>query len=118
MHFVAEIRTTFPDRSRAETCARSLVTARLAACVQIDGPIASVYRWQGQVEGADEWRCTCKTAITRADACVGAITAAHPYGVPEILLTTVATTAAYAAWVDEVVGPVPAGAIAGPEATA
>ena len=34
---------------------------RLAACVQVSGPITSTYRWQGKVETSQEWLCTIKT---------------------------------------------------------
>ena len=33
---------------------RTLVDERLAACVNVVGPIRSIYRWQGAVEEADE----------------------------------------------------------------
>ena len=98
---VAEIRTTFAARAAAEACANRLVAARLAACVQIDGPVHSTYRWQGEVETAEEWRCTCKTTPARAEACVAAIIATHAYANPEVLVRQATTTPAYAAWVRE-----------------
>lgn len=101
---VVEIRTTLGDRAAADALAARLVGGRLAACVQIDGPIASTYAWRGAVETAEEWRCTCKTTAARADACRAAILAAHPYDTPEIIAATVAASAAYAAWVAESVG--------------
>ncbi len=107
MHPIAEIRTTFPDREAAETCARRLVAARLAACVQIDGPVASVYRWQGQVEQSVEWRCTCKTTTEGLSACVAAIRSAHPYELPQVLVAAVEATADYAAWVGAAIAPSP-----------
>lgn len=93
-----EIRTTFGDRAAAEACARRLVEARLAACVQVDGPILSTYAWRGAVEFATEWRCTCKTTATRAEDCRRAIATGHPYETPEIVESQVAATAAYADW--------------------
>lgn len=98
---VAEIRTTFAARDAAVACASRLVGARLAACVQIDGPVHSTYRWQGAVETAEEWRCTCKTTPARAAACVAAIVAGHPYATPEVLVRQATATPAYAAWVRE-----------------
>jgi len=107
VHPIAEIRTTFPDREAAEACARRLVAARLAACVQIDGPVASVYHWQEQVEQSAEWRCTCKTTTAGLSACVAAILSAHPYELPEVLVAAVEATADYAAWVRAAVAPLP-----------
>ena len=101
---VAEICTTFAARDTAVACANRLVAARLAACVQIDGPVHSTYRWRGAVETAVEWRCTCKTTPARAAACVAAIVAGHPYATPEVLVRQATATPAYAAWVRESVG--------------
>ena len=96
---IVEIRTTCGDRAAAEACAESLIAERLAACVQVDGPIRSTYRWQDRIETADEWRCICKTTASRAAACRERIVRTHAYETPEILQVTVEATAAYAAWV-------------------
>lgn len=98
---IVEIRTTFGDRAAAEACADRLVQERLAACVQVDGPVASTYAWRGAVETATEWRCTCKTTPERADACRAAIVACHSYELPEIVIMSVVAAPAYAAWVRE-----------------
>ena len=58
---IIQVTTTCDDEQKAEALARALVEQRLAACVQIDGPIKSVYRWNGKVEVEREWRCTIKT---------------------------------------------------------
>ena len=101
---IVEIRTTVGDHAAADALASRLVRERLAACVQIDGPIASTYAWRGGVETAQEWRCTCKTTPGRAAACRAAITAGHPYELPEIVESTTVASTAYAAWVRESVG--------------
>lgn len=101
---VVEIRTTLPSREAAERCGRDLVDRGLAACVQIDGPVTSIYRWQAAVETATEYRCVCKTSAGRAEACMAAIVAGHPYDVPEILFVTCAASIEYARWVDASVG--------------
>lgn len=96
---VVEVRTTFPRREDALACAERLVRKRLAACVQVDGPITSVYRWEGTVETADEFRCACKTSRQRAASCTAAILAMHSYETPELIITETHATPAYAAWV-------------------
>jgi periplasmic divalent cation tolerance protein len=96
---LVEIRTTFGTRADAEACAARLVERRLAACVQVDGPIRSTYRWQAVVEVAEEFRCTCKTTPDRAEACIEEVSSVHPYETPEVILAEVRTSAAYAAWV-------------------
>jgi len=95
---ILEIRTTFPSRAAAVACADGLVRARLAACVQVDGPIASTYLWQGAVQTAAEWRCSCKTTVEFRDACLAAISRGHPYETPELLVVEAAASPAYAAW--------------------
>lgn len=96
---LVEIRTTCPSREVAESLAGRLVQARLAACVQIDGPVRSTYEWRGALETADEWRCTCKTTAARAAACANAIAMGHPYETPEIITAAIEASEAYAAWV-------------------
>jgi len=80
-----QILTTTPDKDLALRIANALVEARLAACVQISGPIESVYRWQGRVESATEWQCMIKTTRDRYLAVEQAICGLHTYKVPEIL---------------------------------
>jgi len=96
---IVEIRTTFPSRDKASACAADLVARRLAACVQVDGPITSCYRWQDRIEVAEEFRCTCKTTSAGVEACIAALTCDHEYQTPEVICTNVTSSAAYAAWV-------------------
>lgn len=86
---VVIVTTTLDDREAALTLGRGAVEARLAACAQVGGPISSSYWWQGRVEDAQEWTLTLKTAADRADALVEHLVAAHPYEVPEVLVTPV-----------------------------
>lgn len=102
---IVEVRTTFSRREAADACAARLVSERLAACVQIDGPVRSVYRWEGSVESAEEFRCTAKTSRAQAEACAAGIIAGHEYRLPELIVSVAATTAAYAAWIEAAVGP-------------
>jgi periplasmic divalent cation tolerance protein len=96
---IVEIRTTFGSRADAEACAARLVGQRLAACVQVEGPVQSTYRWQAGVEMAEEFRCTCKTTPERAQACITAVIRDHAYQTPEVIRTEVTASAAYAEWV-------------------
>ncbi|MGE0143848.1 MAG: divalent-cation tolerance protein CutA [Planctomycetota bacterium] len=86
----------------ADDLARHLVELRLAACVQRIAPIRSTYRWEGQVEQADEALLLAKTAASCAAAVTAAIAARHPYAVPEILTLPVdAALPSYLRWVIE-----------------
>jgi periplasmic divalent cation tolerance protein len=76
---------TCPDRPAALTLARDLVELRLSACVQVLPGLHSVYRWQGQVEDAEECLLLIKTASDRLEALTQAILERHPYELPEII---------------------------------
>lgn len=94
-----QISTTTGDRATAERIAAELVDGRLAACVQISGPITSTYRWQEKLETTEEWLCTIKTLAANFDAVEALICKLHPYDVPEILAVPILTgSAAYLDW--------------------
>jgi periplasmic divalent cation tolerance protein len=78
--------TTVATRADAERLAADAVSRHLAACVQIDGPVTSVYRWQGQVERAEEFRLCFKLLPEQAASLEQYVLAAHPYDTPEWLL--------------------------------
>jgi len=93
--------TTTALREEAERIARELVETRLAACVQILGPITSIYRWQGKIETAEEWQCWAKSRKELFTRVEEAIRRNHPYEVPEILaIPVVDGSARYLAWLD------------------
>ena len=52
--------TTVADRADADRLAAGAVERGLAACVQIDGPVTSHYRWEGKLERSEEFRLTFK----------------------------------------------------------
>lgn len=77
--------TTTASRNEAGKLAAALVERQLAACVQIVGPISSVYRWQGKVEQSEEWLCLIKTQEACYAPLETAIRELHSYDVPEIV---------------------------------
>lgn len=81
--------TTTDSADAAATLAQGIVAARLAACVQIVGPIRSVYRWDGAVCDDQEWQCWIKTAGDRVEALTEWIMANHRYDVPEVVVLPV-----------------------------
>ena len=84
-----QVATTTQTKEDALQVARALVERRLAACVQVDGPITSVYRWKGKIENASEWLLLAKTKATLAAQLAAHIKEAHSYDVPEIVLTPI-----------------------------
>jgi periplasmic divalent cation tolerance protein len=100
-----QVLTTAGSEEEVGRIATALVERRLAACVQVLGPITSRYRWKGEVEQASEWQCLAKTTLARYQAVEEAIRELHPYDEPEIIATPiVAGSAGYLAWIDENVG--------------
>lgn len=89
-----------PDDASAARIAETLVDERLAACVNILPGVRSVYRWQGQVERADELLLLVKTSAQRADTLRERILALHPYELPEVIMVEVdGGLPAYLDWV-------------------
>jgi periplasmic divalent cation tolerance protein len=100
------ITTTLPGRDAAEALATALVEERLAACVQVFGPVESTYRWEGAVERAKEWSLHAKTTLDRRDALMARIDDLHPYEVPEIVAVRAdAVSPEYLAWASAQVAP-------------
>lgn len=84
----------------AETLARQLVEARVAACVNVLPGVRSVYRWQGTVEMADEALLLIKHSQDGFEALRGVVLAAHPYELPEIIAVPISQGhAPYLAWI-------------------
>ena len=94
-----QVTTTTPSREEAGRIAKLLVERRLAACVQVAGPVESHYRWKGNLERSTEWLCLIKTTRMNYPAVEAAIRASHPYEVPEIVACPIeSASASYLAW--------------------
>ncbi len=99
-----QVVTTTEKRETALEIARELVERRVAACVQVEGPVTSTYRWQGKLEVADEWRCTIKSTRAQFAAIAALIAELHPYEVPEIVASSlVEASPEYEKWVKSAV---------------
>jgi periplasmic divalent cation tolerance protein len=97
-----QVSTTTEKREDAERIAAALVESRLAACVQILGPMTSTYRWKGRIETAGEWLCLAKSRRENYGALEEAIRKLHPYETPEIVATDItAGSRDYLGWLRE-----------------
>jgi periplasmic divalent cation tolerance protein len=106
MSEIIQVTTAVGSREEAEQIATALVEQRLAGCVQIVGPVRSVYRWQGAVEQGDEWLCLAKTSRDAYAEVEAAIRELHSYECPEVIATPiVAGSEAYLDWLGDSVGP-------------
>lgn len=100
-----QVFVTFPDKETAQKVARTLVEEFLAGCVQLLGPIESIYRWEDKVESAEEWLCLIKTARTEYPQVEQRVRALHPYQVPEIIAVPIsAGSPDYLSWLRQVLG--------------
>jgi periplasmic divalent cation tolerance protein len=96
-----QVTTTTDSLEAARALARSAVEARLAACAQISGPIESVYRWQGEVEQAQEWVVVLKARAAGYAPLEAHLKKHHPYEVPEIVATAISEGSPdYLSWVE------------------
>lgn len=77
--------TTTPNIAEAESLAETLVTTKLAACVQILPPMTSVYVWEGKLQRESEHLLLIKTLPEKYDAVEAFIIANHSYDTPEII---------------------------------
>jgi len=86
-----QVMTTAEKKEDAIKIARLLVDKRLAACVQVFGPVISTYRWKNKVEQAEaeEWQCLIKSRQDLFRKLSEAIKAIHPYETPEIIATVI-----------------------------
>lgn len=98
---VMVILTTVPDQPVAERLAGRLVETKLAACVNILGPVTSVYTWKGQIERDTEYQLLIKAPATLYSAVERLIQQEHPYELPEILALGVSRgLSSYIEWIN------------------
>lgn len=93
---------TAPDADTAARIARTLVEEKLAACGNVLPGVRSIYRWQGNVEEAQETLLVLKTAQARFKEIVDRVRALHPYEVPEVVAVPI--EAGFDGYLDWVVG--------------
>jgi periplasmic divalent cation tolerance protein len=96
---------TVPDKPAAQKIAEELLTARLAACVNLTGPIDSLYWWEGRIQRDSEVLMIIKTREELFDRLEEAVRRLHPYDVPEVVgLPIVRGSAPYLGWITEETG--------------
>ena len=82
-----QITTTTSTQKEAKKIANHLTEQKLAACVQVDGPITSIYHWKNKTQEDTEWRLQIKTLATYFEKIETTIKEIHSYETPEIIAT-------------------------------
>lgn len=99
------ILVTAASQSEAEMIARSLLSAKLAACVTLL-PVQSIYTWQNEIQQAEEWQLMIKSKLDRFSDLEAKIRELHSYEVPEMIaLPIVAGSHPYLQWISQQVTP-------------
>ncbi|MGH3278410.1 MAG: divalent-cation tolerance protein CutA [Trebonia sp.] len=94
-----QVQTTTDSRAEAMELARAAVGARLAACGQVAGPVASTYWWNDELERAEEWFVFFKLPADHYEALAEFLAERHSYDEPEIVATPlVAGSPSFLAW--------------------
>jgi periplasmic divalent cation tolerance protein len=94
------VQTTTDSRAEAIELATEAVQARLAACAQVAGPVASTFWWEDGIERAEEWIIMLKLPAERFDELAEFLIERHSYDEPEIIaMPIVAGSAGYLDWI-------------------
>jgi periplasmic divalent cation tolerance protein len=97
-----QVQTTTDSRAEAIDLGRAAVEARLAACAQVAGPVASTYWWEGGIERAEEWLLMLKLPAGKFTELAAFLTERHSYDEPEIVaVPIVAGSKTFLSWISE-----------------
>lgn len=95
--------TTVSSRDEAERIASQSVESQLAACAQIDSPIASVYKWQDKVEQDQEIRLSLYAVEANLEKLETLVHRIHPYDTPKwVCIPVEKVSEKYLKWANEV----------------
>ncbi|SEN36535.1 divalent-cation tolerance protein CutA [Nitrosomonas marina] len=94
--------TSFPNKESAQVFAQALIDRKLAACVNVMPACTSVYRWQDNIETAEETPVFIKTRSARYQSVEELILSMHPYELPEVITVPISEgLPAYLRWIIE-----------------
>lgn len=99
---VVSVYAVFANAEEAERIGHTIVEEQLAACVNILGPIRSIYRWEGAVQTSEEVAAIFKTHHWYSDDLIERVAALHSYKVPCIVAWPIdKIIRSYADWVED-----------------
>lgn len=89
----------------AQSIGAALVEKRLAACVNILGPIDSMFRWDGAVQSETEIAFIAKTTEQHLDDLIHQVTQLHSYDTPCIVALPITSgSTAFLEWIKKETG--------------
>lgn len=96
------VTTTCESREDGELIARNVLEKRLSACVQISGPVFSLYWWEQKITCDTEFMVVMKSERGLFEQLGDAIRDVHTYEVPEIVAVDItAIDAPYKQWLEK-----------------
>jgi len=93
--------TTCSSKEIASSIVNELLSAKLIACGQIEGPIESIYRWEGKLAKEAEWKITLKFDFVKQEQLEENIGKIHPYETPQWVVWEAGASEEYYNWVTE-----------------
>jgi periplasmic divalent cation tolerance protein len=84
--------TTFEKLEEAQSCAKALIAANLAFCVQVESPVQSFYEWEGNVEESREYPVRIKYVAAMDEKIQKWLRKNHPYETPQWIAIKACTT--------------------------
>ena len=92
--------TTCQNKESAKALIRSLLNKNLIACGQINGPVTSIYSWNGKLTESEEWRVVMKFKLSNSDKIERILRQEHEYKVPQWVFWKSQSSEDYARWVN------------------
>lgn len=96
---ILTVTTTVGSAEAAQALARAILAARLAACVQYEPGLTSLYRWKGELCEEPEVRLVIKTLPSCGPALLALFARHHPYELPQFAAVAMKASEAYFDWV-------------------
>lgn len=81
--------STCPDEASARQLAQTLVSERLATCVNRVAGLTSTYFWDGRLQEGAEILLIIKSTAARQAELAARLKALHPYELPELVVLPV-----------------------------
>jgi len=91
--------TTVASLEEAQTIAKRALEDKASACVHIEGPLTSHYRWKDETVMDQEYRLLFKTTPSALDKLRATVLSHHPYETPFWASWAASSSSAYRAWI-------------------